>query len=154
MATARRPVPPERSEKSEPRVSLRTRLALVFVAATLVPLGATLWLTSFLLDQSLRLRPVDQISSLSRSLEKTGREYYRQACEQLKADALAGRASPRKFAPGDVSLATVEEFRNSEESERFVRTGDHGSVLQYLARTSKGVSVWERPLTVRMQDLA
>jgi two-component system nitrogen regulation sensor histidine kinase NtrY len=135
-------------------VSLRTRLALVFVAATLVPLGATLWLTSFLLDQSLRLRPVDQISSLSRSLEKTGREYYRQACEQLKADALAGRAAPRRFTTSGDAPSTVEEFRNSEESERFIRTGDGGTVLEYLVRTPKGVSVWERPLAIRMQDLS
>jgi two-component system nitrogen regulation sensor histidine kinase NtrY len=136
-------------------VSLRTRLALVFVAATLVPLGATLWLTSILLDQSLRLRPVDQISSLSRSLEKTGREYYRQACEQLKADALSGRATPQKFGAASSAVpAIIDEFRNGEESERFVRTGDGGTVLQYLVRTKAGVSVWQRPLAVRMQDLS
>ena len=76
-------------------MSLRTRLALVFIAATLVPLGATLWLTSVLLDQSLR--PVDQLSQLSRSLETTGREYYQQAREQLKSDALAGRTAPQAF---------------------------------------------------------
>jgi len=63
-------------------MSLRTRLALVFIAATLVPLGATVWVTTVLLDYSLRLSPVDQLSRLSRSLEKTGKEYYQQAREQ------------------------------------------------------------------------
>ena len=75
-------------------MSLRTRLALVFIAATLIPLGATVWVTTALLDRSLRLSPVDQLSGLSRSRAKTGREFYQQACEQLKADALAGRATP------------------------------------------------------------
>ena len=60
------------------------------------PLGAMVWVTTVLLDHSLRLSSTDQISQLSRSLERTGREYYQQACEQLKADAQAGRvaASP------------------------------------------------------------
>ena len=102
-------------------MSLRTRLALVFVAATLVPLGATLWLTSFLLDQSLRLRPVDQISSLSRSLQKTGKEYYRQACEQLKADALAGRAKPKRVAKGDPIVEEFRAWRGEHEDEELKR---------------------------------
>ena len=76
-------------------LSLRGRLSLVFVAATLIPLGATVWLTAQLLNQSLRLSPVNQLSDLSRSLEKTGKEYYQQAKDQLKADALAGRLSGR-----------------------------------------------------------
>jgi len=135
-------------------VSLRTRLALVFVAATLVPLGATLWLTSVLLDQSLRLRPVAQISSLSRSLEKTGREYYRQACDQLKADALSGHPAARKYSSAAAAPSAVEEFRNSEDYDRFARAGDGGSVLQYFLRTPDGISVWEAPLSIRMQDLS
>ena len=47
-------------------MSLRTRLALVFIAATLIPLGATVWLTTLLLNQSLRQSPVNQLSDLSR----------------------------------------------------------------------------------------
>ena len=41
-------------------MSLRTRLALVFIAATLVPLEPTVWLTVNLFERSLALR----ISSL------------------------------------------------------------------------------------------
>ncbi|MEP6716190.1 MAG: HAMP domain-containing sensor histidine kinase [Terriglobia bacterium] len=132
-------------------MTLRTRLALVFVAATLVPLGATLWLTSALLDRSLR--PVDQLSSLSRSLEITGREYYQQAREQLKADAVAGRTAPQRFT-GHGMPALEAEFWNSQEPERFELAGEGGSRLIYLRRDASGVSVWERPLTVRMQDLS
>ena len=95
-------------------MSLRTRLALVFIAATLIPLGATVWVTTALLDRSLRLSPVDQLSGLSLSLEKTGREYYQQAREQLKADALAGRATPATLTP-----AALADFESSDESERF-----------------------------------
>jgi two-component system, NtrC family, nitrogen regulation sensor histidine kinase NtrY len=130
-------------------VSLRTRLALVFIAATLVPLGATVWLTTLLLNQSLRLSPVKQLSDLSRSLEKTGKEYYQQACEQLKADALAGRVVP--VAPG--SVRNADELLPGEENEWFALTGDGGSKLLYLVRTARGVTVWERTLDIRMQDL-
>jgi nitrogen fixation/metabolism regulation signal transduction histidine kinase len=128
-------------------VSLRTRLALVFVAATLIPLGATVWLTTLLLNQSLRLSPANQLSDLSRSLEKTGKEYLRQASEQLKADALSGRLAP-------VSVPDANELLGADERERFVRTGEGESELLYLVRTPQGVTAWRRRLDIRMQDLS
>jgi two-component system, NtrC family, nitrogen regulation sensor histidine kinase NtrY len=128
--------------------SLGTRLALVFIAATLVPLAATVWLATLLLDHSLRLSPVDQLSELSISLERTGQEYYRQAREQLKADALAGRISPVP-AP-----EAAREFLASEDTERFSLTGDGGGKLLYLRKTADGVMAWERPLDIRMRDLS
>ena len=127
-------------------MSLRTRLALVFIAATLIPLGATVWLTTLLLNQSLRLSPVDQLSDLSRSLEKTGKEYYQQAKDQLKADALAGRLAP-------VNVPDADNLLSSEDSEGFALAGDGGNQLLFLVRTQQGVTVWERPLDIRMQDL-
>lgn len=128
-------------------MSLRTRLALVFIAATLIPLAATVWLTTLVLDQSLRLSPVDQLSNLSHSLEKTGKEYYQQAREQLKADALAGRLSP-------VSVPNAGELLSSDDREGFAIVGPGGSELVYLVRTPKGLTTWERPLAIRMQDLS
>jgi two-component system, NtrC family, nitrogen regulation sensor histidine kinase NtrY len=128
-------------------VSLRTRLALVFIAATLVPLGATVWVTTALLDRSFRLSPVGQLSDLSRSLERTGREYYQQAREDLKADALAGRATPA------VVPDAVRDFEDSDDAERFVLGGDGGSRLLLLMKTRDGVKAWQRPLDIRMQDL-
>lgn len=127
-------------------MSLRTRLALVFIAATLIPLGATVWLTTLLLNQSLRLSPVNQLSDLSRSLEKAGKEYYQQAREQLKADAVAGRLAP-------VSVPNAADLLSSEDSEGFALAGEGGNQLLYLVRTADGVTVWERPLDIRMQDL-
>ena len=127
-------------------MSLRTRLALFFIAATLIPLGATVWLTTLLLNQSLRLSPVNQLSDLSRSLEKAGREYYQQARAQLKADALAGRLAP-------VSVPHAADLLSSEDSEGFALTGEGGNQLLYLVRTQQGVTAWSRPLDIRMQDL-
>lgn len=129
-------------------MSLRTRLALVFIAATLVPLTATVWLTTLLLDRSLRLSPVDQLSELSLSLQKTGREYYEQACRQLKADALAGRISPVPTPDA------AKEFLASDDNERFSLVGDGGGTLLYLVKTPAGVTAWERPLDIRMQDVS
>jgi two-component system, NtrC family, nitrogen regulation sensor histidine kinase NtrY len=127
-------------------LSLRCRLALVFIAATLIPLGATVWLTTLLLNQSLRLSPVNQLSDLSRSLEKTGKEYYQQAKDQLKADALAGRLTP-------VSVPDADNLLSSEDSEGFALAGDGGDRLLYLVRTERGVTAFERPLDIRMRDL-
>lgn len=129
-------------------MSLRTRLALVFIAATLIPLGATIWVTTALLDQSLRLSPVNQLSDLSRALETTGQQYYRQQKEQLKADALAGKIAPSP-APEAAS-----DFKSSDEPERFVLTGDRGNLLLFLAKTPAGVTVWQRRLDIPMEDLS
>jgi nitrogen fixation/metabolism regulation signal transduction histidine kinase len=128
-------------------VSLRTRLALVFIAATLVPLGATVWLTTLLLDRSLRLSPVDQLSEVSLSLQKTGHEYYEQAKQQLKADALAGKLDPIR------TPEVPKDFLASDDTERFSLTGDGGSALLYLRKTPKGIKAWERRLAIRMLDV-
>jgi nitrogen fixation/metabolism regulation signal transduction histidine kinase len=128
-------------------LSLRSQLALVFIAATLIPLGATVWLTTLLLNQSLRWSPVNQLSDLSRSLEKTGKEYYQQAKDQLKADALAGRVAP-------VDLPNAKDLLSSEDSEGFALAGEGENQLLYLVRTPAGVTVWERPLGIRMHDLS
>lgn len=129
-------------------MSLRTRLALVFIAATLVPLGATVWLTTLLLDRSLRLSPVDQLSELSLSLQKTGHEYYEQAKRQLKADALSGH-----LAPVPVPDA-AKDFLSSDDTEQFSLTGNGGNTLLYLLKTNEGVKAWERPLDIRMEDVS
>jgi two-component system, NtrC family, nitrogen regulation sensor histidine kinase NtrY len=131
-------------------MSLRTRLALVFIAATLIPLGATVWLTTLLLDSSLRLSPVDQLSELSLSLQKTGHEYYKQACRQLKTDAFGGRLAPVP-APATES---VKDLLASNDTESCSLTGDGGNRLLYLAKTDHGITAWQRTLDVRMDDVS
>ena len=128
-------------------MSLRTRLALVFVAATLVPLGATLWLASLLLDQSLRLRPSNQLTTLAASLETTGREYYRQACDQLRADAHAGRVRPLTSVDSPSLRQLLQEVQSSGDHERFARIGGN---LVYIS----GNKAWQQPLPVDLDELA
>ena len=70
---------------------LRTKLILVFLAATLAPLAAILWMSAALLEQSLSYAVTDDLDRLSKSLEGIAREYYRQAREELKAAADSGR---------------------------------------------------------------
>lgn len=132
-------------------MSLRTRLALIFIAATLVPLGATVWVVNILLDQSLR--PIDQLSGLSISVEKLGREFYQLSRETLKADIAAGRERPLVYSGAKVPAA-IEDFRQSADYERFALTGLGGSELLYLRRIPEGVEVYDRPLGVRMDDIS
>ncbi len=135
-------------------MTLRTRLALVFIGATLVPLGPTIWLTTNLFERSLA--PVNQLATASLALEKTGRQYYEQASARLREDAQAGRVPPQVYSG---SLPDpIREFRDSNEYERFAITGDGGSQLRYMVRgtpsDSGAVRVWERPLGLRMDDLS
>src|SRR6185295_18587974 len=76
---------------------LRNRLILIFLAATLVPLAATLWITTSLLDRSVRYNSTGEIDHLSKSLEKTGRKYYQQARENLRTAASSGKAVPARY---------------------------------------------------------
>ena len=80
---------------------LRTRLIAVFLLATLLPLGLTLWTSLSLLERSLQLAPLNQMDALSQSLEKTGRELYQQARESLRRDAAEGRIEGVKLSPAD-----------------------------------------------------
>jgi hypothetical protein len=62
---------------------LRHKLILVFLAATLVPLAATLWMSALLLEHSLSYVATDDLDRLSKSLEGIAREYYKQARERI-----------------------------------------------------------------------
>jgi len=132
-------------------MSLRTRLALIFVVATLAPLGATVWVVSILLDQSLR--PADQLSGLSLSVEKLGREFYQQSRDRLKTDAAGGRLKPLRYA-GAGMPKPVDDFWQSGDDERFSLSGIGGSDLLYMRRTPGGVEVFDLPLGVRMEDIS
>jgi nitrogen fixation/metabolism regulation signal transduction histidine kinase len=132
-------------------MSLRTRLALVFIAATLIPLGATVWVTTILLDRSLRLSPVEQLSTLSQALKDTGREYYQQACEHLKTEALTGRATSAEKDPA--AQDALKDFASSSDAERFVLAGDAGNLLIYFVHTADGVKAWQQTLDIHMSDL-
>ena len=74
---------------------LRNRLLLVFLAATLAPLAATLWITTTLLDRSLSLATTNEVDELSRSLQATGRALYTTTQDALKLES--AQTAPRVY---------------------------------------------------------
>jgi two-component system, NtrC family, nitrogen regulation sensor histidine kinase NtrY len=129
-------------------VNLRNRLIAVFLLATLVPLGLTLWTTLRLLEQSLVRSPLPELDAISRSLETTGRELYQQARESLKRDAAEGRLRPLALSQDE-----AREFLEKDVDEQFELAGDRQNRLDYYVRRGKSVLVYSRPMGVAMEDL-
>jgi two-component system nitrogen regulation sensor histidine kinase NtrY len=127
---------------------LRNRLILVFVAATLLPLGLTLWTTTSLLERSFGLAPLAELDAVSKSLEKTGRELYQQARESLRRDAAEGRATPRRVAPNE-----AQAFWESGAPEEFELAGQQGERLDYYVRREGEVWIYSRPIGVALGEL-
>ena len=135
---------------------LRNRLIAAFLAATIVQLAATLWITTSLLDRSLRSTATEELDKLSKTFEQTAREFYQQARVILKADADAGRISPLTYETAGRANwpVAVQEFSESGESERFGLSGPEGSKLDYMVRHGADVWVYSRDLgNVQMQQL-
>lgn len=134
---------------------LRNRLILIFLAATLVPLGATLWITTSLLERSLTYTSSSELDEISKSLEKTGREYYQQARESLRAAAASGRIEPAKFALADRARwpEEIAGFWDSGEPERFGLSGGAGDGLNYLVRRPDEIRVYSSHLALGMNQL-
>ncbi|MGA3075648.1 MAG: hypothetical protein ABSG56_18340, partial [Bryobacteraceae bacterium] len=122
---------------------LRNRLIGIFLAATLVPLAATLWITTSLLDRSLSYASTGELDRLSRSLQKTGKELYQRACDALKNDALGGHVEPLRYGAARQAQwpAPVKTFFDSGDAERFLISGSGGDRIDYLAR--RGDEVWQ-----------
>ena len=127
---------------------LRDRLILVFLVATLVPLAATVWITTTLLGGSLSQVSTRELDKVSRTLEVTGREFYQRSREALKADALAGRATPIQYKESESAAwpGEIREFWESGQPERFLSAGNEGDRLEYMLRRGPQVLVWSRPL--------
>jgi two-component system, NtrC family, nitrogen regulation sensor histidine kinase NtrY len=127
---------------------LRTRLIAVFLLATLLPLGLTLWTSLNLLERSLQLAPLSQMDALSRSLEKTGRELYQQARESLRRDVAEGRVQPVRLNPADAAV-----FRERGLDEEFVLAGTNGDRLDYYVLGPHDVLLYSRQLNVPLGEL-
>ncbi|HLH40841.1 MAG TPA: HAMP domain-containing protein [Bryobacteraceae bacterium] len=127
---------------------LRNRLIFVFVIATLLPLGLTLWTTLSLIERSLGLAPFAELDSVSASLERTGRELYKESCDILKREAEQGRIEPRKLKPSE-----AQSFWDRGAASQFELAGERGSRLDYLVRRGGEVWVYSRPMGVAMDDL-
>jgi len=141
---------------------LRNRLIAAFLASTLVPLGATVWITTSLLDRSLRYATTDDLDRLSRTLETTAKQFYQRERDALKQDALAGRARPTMYATADAAAwpEPVRMFWESGETERFGVSGASGERVDYMRRAAgpgdgPGVAIYSRDLGgVSMEQLS
>jgi nitrogen fixation/metabolism regulation signal transduction histidine kinase len=143
-------------------MTLRNRLIAAFLASTLLPLAATVWITTTLLDRSLRYATTGELDRLSRTLETTAKQFYQRERDALKQDALAGRTRPTIYetAAGTQLPEAVRSFWESGESERFGVSGTSGERVDYMRRVDgsgvrPGVEVYTRDLGgVSMEQLS
>ena len=121
---------------------LRNRLILIFLAATLAPLAATVWITTYFLEWSLDFSGKDKIETLSRSLERIAKDSYLRARDDLARQARSGSLQPEKYKAADRARwpAAVKAFAESEEADHFESAGHEGDRLDYLVR--QGDEIW------------
>ena len=127
---------------------LRNKLILVFVAATLAPLAATAWLTISLLRRSVDFSSTNELDAVSQSLQRTGKEFYRHACDDLRFRAESGHAKPQEYPLSEQANwpEAVKSFAASPDVDRFVLAGDQGNLLEYLTRHKGGMRVYSESL--------
>jgi len=143
-------------------MTLRTRLIAAFLASTLLPLAATVWITTTLLDRSLQYATTGELNRLSRTLENTAKLFYQRERDALKEDALAGRARSATYPVADQTQwpEPIRSFWESGEPERFGVSGLNGERIDYLRRVDgrdarSGVEIFSRDLGgVSMEQLS
>jgi nitrogen fixation/metabolism regulation signal transduction histidine kinase len=137
--------------------SLRGKLIAAFIVATLVPLGATIWITMSLLERSLGYATTEELDRLSRTLEGTVRQFYQRERDSLRREALDGRVTPTAHLVAELKTwpEDLRAFWESGEAERFTLSGPGGDHLDFMHRVSGGVDVYRRDLGgIRMQELS
>ena len=138
-------------------MTLRTRLIAAFLASTLLPLAATVWITTTLIDRSLRYSTTGELDRLSRTLETTAKQFYQRERDALKQDAFAGRTHPTTYAVANTRdwPESVRSFWDSGEAERFDVSGPQGGRIDYMRRADGVVEIYSRDLGgVSMQQLS
>jgi two-component system, NtrC family, nitrogen regulation sensor histidine kinase NtrY len=142
-------------------MNLRNRLIAAFLASTLVPLAATVWITTSLLDRSLRYATTGELDRLSRTLETTAKQFYQRERDALKQDALTGRTRPMTYAAASATQwpEPVRSFWESGETERFGVSGPNGERVDYMRRIDAGdrpgVEIYSRDLGgISMEQLS
>ena len=143
-------------------MTLRTRLIAAFLASTLLPLAATVWITTTLLDRSLQYATTGELDRLSRTLENTAKLFYQRERDALKEDALAGRARSATYSVADQTQwpEAIRSFWDSGEPERFGVSGLNGERIDYMRRLDvrdgrSGVEIFTRDLGgVSMEQLS
>ena len=124
--------------------------------ATILPLAATIWVTMSLLERSLGYATTDELDHLSRTLERTVRQFYQRERDALRQEALAGRVAPVSYAGNEQPSwpGHVRAFWESGEPEGFELSGSGGDHLDYMRRGNRGVDLYSRDLGIRMQELS
>lgn len=133
--------------------TLRSRLIVIFVVATALPLAATLWIATSLVDQSLGYSSSASLDAMSKSLRSVGREYLQSEREALKSAVAVGRV-PERFVPVGALNEEEQQFWQSREPERFLRSGSRGDRLDLIQRRVGGVAVYSRHLDVNLSALS
>ena len=127
---------------------LRNRLILVFLAAILAPLAATIWITNTLLEQNPDFAAVERLDDLAKSLERTGRDLYQRAGVDLKRGAKDGSIAPSTFEAKnrDSWPLPVKQFAASGDPDKLSLSGADGNRLDYLVRSGDDVKVYSTAL--------
>src|SRR5262245_23707837 len=126
-----------------PGSGLRARLILAFLVATALPLLATIWIATSLLERSLGYATTGELDHLSRTLESTVRQFYQRERESLRSDAVAGRRAPTTYVVPRIEEwpEPIRAFWDSGEPERFSLSGGGGDHVDYMRRQPRGVEV-------------
>jgi hypothetical protein len=135
---------------------LRHRLIAAFLAATILPFGATVWITRSLLDRSLGYATTGELDRLSKTFETTVRHVYQRERDRLKEDAGGGRVPSidYRLADRDGWPERVRAFWDGGEAERFAVSDATGETLSYLRRDRDGVRQFSRSLPLPLETLS
>ncbi len=143
---------------------LRNRLIAAFLAWTALPLVATVWITTSLLDRSLSYATTSDLEDLSRTLEASVRQFYQRERDAVKEDAQAGRLAPTIYTEAEASRwpEDIRSFWESGDAERFGISGTGGDHVDYVRRQDdrggggpRGVALYRRDLGgIRMDELS
>jgi two-component system, NtrC family, nitrogen regulation sensor histidine kinase NtrY len=137
--------------------SLRTTLIAAFVVATILPMAATIWIATSLLERSLGYATTQELDRITRALESTARQLYQREREALRESVRQGHPPAATYTGMDRASwpEDVRAFWEGDEAERVVLSGSGGDHLDLMRRGAGGVDVYRRPLGgVRMQALS
>jgi nitrogen fixation/metabolism regulation signal transduction histidine kinase len=135
---------------------LRSKLILLFLGSTLVPMSALLWMSVRLLEHSLSFAVTDDLDRLSKSMEGIAREYYRQTRENLRTEAAAGKLVALRLSEDSKAgwPAPLRQFWESQDADRFMLSEPDGDRLEYMVRHGRELLLYTRNLgSVRMEEV-
>ena len=121
-------------------MTLRNRLIAAFLASTPAA-RATVWITTSLLDRSLRYATTGELDQPVPTLaELTAKQFYQRERDALKQDALAAGDARRPTwrRTRRSGLSEIRSFWESGEAERFTVSGTSGERVDYMRRGWSG----------------